>query len=182
MDVAGVSIKRFTDVSEQERPGVLKDLDRIFFDASLKREFATSDERSEFRDRWMGQYITQFPDLFLVATLEASAVGYLAGYIPLSGREHDFSNQHHVSVFEDLWGDYPAHLHINVDQCVRSQGVGGQLIDGFLSMCRASSVAGAHIVTGDGSRNNAFYRKVGLTDEVRRSSEGRDMLFMGRRL
>lgn len=182
MDADAVLIKRFADLALSDRAAVTHGIDQIFYDTSLRRTFDSDDERASFRHTWVGQYVELFPDLFFVALREGQAVGYLAGYFPTPGREHDFSDQHHMAVFSDLVAQYPAHLHINVDEGVRDLGIGGQLVDEFLSTCRTKSVAGVHIVTGDGSRNNAFYRKVGLTTEVRRASGERNMLFMGCRL
>jgi len=62
----------------------MHDLDTIFFEASLKKSFASPAERGAFRERWLGRYVTAYPGQFLVALLEpcngqARMAGYLAG-------------------------------------------------------------------------------------------------------
>lgn len=44
-------------------------------------------------------------------------------------------------------GVYPAHLHINVDERWRGQGLGRRLIDAYLGQLRALGVPGVHLNT-----------------------------------
>lgn len=182
MDANAVTINCFAELSQAEQRAIVPDIDRIFFDSSLRRAFDSDGDRTAFRDLWMGQYLRKFPDLFFVARFDTRAVGYLAGYFPSPDRPMNFSGQHHMSIFEDLLERYPAHLHINLAEEARSRGIGIRLIDAFVAQCCAASLTGVHIVTGKGSRNNTFYRRAGFVDEVPRSSAGTDLLFMGRPL
>jgi ribosomal protein S18 acetylase RimI-like enzyme len=59
---------------------------------------------------------------------------------------------------------YPAHLHINIDSCWRSRGLGRRLIEAYLAMLRSQGIRGVHLSTTD--MNGAacrLYEKIGFT-------------------
>lgn len=182
MDGTNVCIKRFADIPVDRLGSVHEGIDEIFFGASFQTTFSDQSERDRFRALWVGQYLDTFPELCLVALRGEAVVGYLAGYIPLANRARTFPDQHHMPVFADLHAAFPAHLHINIHPEARSVGIGARLIERFVATCRVHNCRGVHIVTSNGGRNNAFYRRVGFTHEVRRATETRDMIFMGREL
>jgi ribosomal protein S18 acetylase RimI-like enzyme len=74
---------------------------------------------------------------------------------------------------------YPAHLHIDLLERVRGQGLGRRLIDGLIEDLRASAVPGVHLdVAADNPNAIAFYEHLGF-ETLERAADG---LVMGRRL
>jgi ribosomal protein S18 acetylase RimI-like enzyme len=71
---------------------------------------------------------------------------------------------------------HPAHLHIDLLERARGQGLGRQLIDRLLGELRRAGVAGVHLGVDPSNANGiAFYRHLGFR-EVVRDPRG---LFMG---
>lgn len=182
MVASDVCIKRFADLPAADHELINAGIDEIFFGASFQTSFRDEREREQFRALWVGRYLKDFPELCLIALRDTTVAGYLAGYMPRGDTVHAFKDQHHMPVFADLHPAFPAHLHVNVHPLERSCGLGGQLVERFVDVCRENRCIGVHIVTGNGGRNNGFYRRLGFTHEVRRATENRDMIFMGRAL
>ncbi|MBI3542112.1 MAG: GNAT family N-acetyltransferase [Deltaproteobacteria bacterium] len=66
-------------------------------------------------------------------------------------------------VLRALARDYPAHLHVNLDERVRGQGVGRQLIERFAADLREQTPArGIHVFCGHGPVK--FYESVGFRE------------------
>jgi ribosomal protein S18 acetylase RimI-like enzyme len=60
-------------------------------------------------------------------------------------------------------GEYPAHLHINIQKGYRSEGVGRRLMDAYLEQLQGLGVRGVHLKTT--SHNEAachLYEKIGF--------------------
>ncbi len=159
-----------------------RQLDEIFFTSSATKSFAGEEERSAFRERWLGRYLEDDPDWFYVALVGDRLAGYLAGSIDDPARTARFSD---IGYFEELagWtGQYPAHLHINVGAAFRGGGVGSRLIDRFASDLRIAGVEGVHLVTGRHSRNIPFYLRNGFTPLKVIKGDPSDSIMLGRLL
>jgi GNAT superfamily N-acetyltransferase len=59
---------------------------------------------------------------------------------------------------------YPAHLHINIREDFRGQGLGRQLVERFRQQADRAAVAGIHLLArGDNSAGRRFFQKRGFT-------------------
>jgi predicted N-acetyltransferase YhbS len=65
----------------------------------------------------------------------------------------------------ELLQNFPAHLHTNLRQPYRGQGVGRELIDAFLSALSSQGVPGVHLHCGAGPI--PFYEKCGFNEAAR---------------
>jgi GNAT superfamily N-acetyltransferase len=57
--------------------------------------------------------------------------------------------------------DYPAILHINVDKNYRSSGIGGRLIEAYLSYLKKEKIKGVHLKT-QSEKSFKFFEKFGF--------------------
>ncbi len=92
-----------------------RELDPIFFEASLTKAFPDEAARLAFGERWLGRFLEYWPDLAHVAVEPG---GNLAGYIV--GAHHDparhelFADIGFYRELRHVTPAYPAHLHINL--------------------------------------------------------------------
>lgn len=167
-------IHRLNALSGAERGDALAALERIFFASSLRKNFADDTARAAFFETWTGWYLRQAPQDVLLWRVPETGVwaGYLTGCRDSAGAAGLFDAIPAYARFADLFGRFPAHLHVNVDEAFRSRGVGAALVEGFASDCKS----GMHVVTGTQARNRAFYRRCGFVAEA----ESGGLLLMGR--
>ena len=70
---------------------------------------------------------------------------------------------HQVHTVEDFFGDYPAHLHIDILPAGQGHGMGRKLIETFLQHLRHQSVPGVHLgVSRQNPNAIGFYKKIGF--------------------
>ena len=179
MSQASVTIERLVDrgptVADLER------IDRIFFSSSSVTSFSGPSERAAFRERWLGRYLVCDADNTLVAvTPDAGIVGYVIGGFDDVARLARFADMASARAFAAASVQFPAHLHINIDQDWRSQVIGERLIEAFASRARQAGVAGMHVVTGGASRNVRFYNRCGFAEIARLPGPGGDKVLLGR--
>jgi ribosomal protein S18 acetylase RimI-like enzyme len=147
-------------------------------------------DRELFADLWTAAYTDGFPDLALVATLEAETIGYILGVADARALPSVFVRRVLPLVLGRLFrGEYrswrsslpylfrlalepamhapvaqfPAHLHINLLESSRGRGVGHRLLEGFLTQLDAHGVPGVQLSTTD--RNEAavhLYERFGF--------------------
>lgn len=167
-------IHRLSRLSSAEREESLTALESIFFAASLRKSFADAAARAAFFAAWTGWYVQEAPHDVLLWRDEASGTwaGYLTGCRDSAGAAELFQTIPLYDRFADLFGRFPAHLHVNIDEARRGRGIGAALVEAFAADCGT----GLHVVTGAAARNRAFYRRCGFTFEVERGG----LLFMGR--
>lgn len=158
-------------------------LDAIFFEASNTKLFAGADERAQFRHRWLGRYLVDFPEWAYVARDTCGEVaGYLVACIIDPARDVRFADVGYFAMLAAETARYPAHLHVNVRADCRGAGLGARLIAAFLADARRAAVPGVHVVTGEGARNVGFYLANGFS-QVRTFRVGeRQLLMLGRDL
>lgn len=168
-------IVRWLDEAEPE--ALVGGIDRIFFDASATRSFADAAQRDAFRERWLGRYLERFAQWFYVVVdadsddQGAHVLGYLAGCLDDPARSALFADIAYFHDLGDLTARFPAHLHINLAEQARSQGIGAALIERFCADARQAGACGVHVVTSAQSRNVTFYNRCGF-NEVRRFRSG----------
>jgi hypothetical protein len=64
------------------RADLLPAIDGIFFEASATKTFASDEARLVFRERWLGRYLTHFPQHAFLALSPSRAVrGYVVGSV-----------------------------------------------------------------------------------------------------
>ena len=61
--------------------------------------------------------------------------------------------------------DYPAHLHINIEEGFRGQQIGQRLVERFLDQARAARSRGIYAaIRSDNVRSRAFFERFGFTE------------------
>ncbi len=162
----------------KDKKKILLEIENIFFEASSKKEFTSADHKLAFYNSWCGDYITLYPDDFFVMSDTDQVLGYLSG----CGHSQNASLILKVpgfEVFSDLFGQYPAHLHINFHSCSRGLGLGSELIKAYIIYLKEKKIHGLHLITSPNALNVSFYRRLGFNHEVQREYKGMELLFMG---
>ena len=108
--------------------------------------------------------------------------GYLVGSLRDPAPRPEFNQLAYFADFAGLTIHYPAHLHINVANGLRSQGVGARLIEAFAQHAAAAGAPGMHIVTGAGMRNVGFYLRNGFDEVGRAPYKNGTVVMLGRKL
>jgi GNAT superfamily N-acetyltransferase len=171
----------------------------VFWETAQQSTFASPAERAAYCYRYFGYYRDVAPQWFFLAVnppdgpSPASAgphrgrvVGYICGIDDTRAHPDLYRLASHIPVFDDLYGRYPAHLHINLSADSRGHGLGGRLSRALEDAVRAVGVPGLHLVTSPDARNVSFYRRNGFVDAFpRKSAPGlaaADLLFLGKSL
>lgn len=163
-------------------PNFARQLDDIFYASSGTKSFPDAETQAQFHERWLGRYLTHYPQWFYVAVSGDRLVGYLAGCIDDPARHSRFGD---IGYFSDLAAEtqvYPAHLHVNVAEGQRSGGVGSRLIARYVEDLRRAGVIGVHLVTGSQQRNVVFYRRNGFVAVKHLPWRDGEVVMLGRRL
>lgn len=158
----------------------------IFFLTSPRKSFASEAEREEFFKKWTDYYFCHRPEFIYVAftgtEFEPKVLGYLMVEPDSLLAMKAFATHAHYVLFEDLYLKYPAHLHINCHPDSQGLGVGSLLIEKGVEDLRHLNIPGFHLITAPTARNVNFYRKNLFNDEVIRTVNNSEYLFMGRNL
>ncbi|MFP5491058.1 MAG: GNAT family N-acetyltransferase [Bacteriovoracia bacterium] len=149
----------------------------IFWETTSRTQFASINERVEFQQKYLDSY---FSELALVAELDGSVVGYIVASATTKNIGAYWSD--HLSIFDDLYQRYPAHLHINCAEEARGHGIGSQLVERLEIDLIGLGVGGLHLITLSGARNVSFYQKLGFNHKVERLWNGKPLLFLGKTL
>jgi GNAT superfamily N-acetyltransferase len=164
-------------------PAASAAIDDIFFTSSITQSFADAEARAVFRERWLGRFLQHVPESCFVAIADGGPpVGYICGSLLDPARDPRFSDQPHFAAFAAVTPAYPAQLHINVTAKARSTGVGRRLLDAYVAHARANAVPGVHAISARGARNLAFYAANGFPQVAAASINGRELVFLGRKL
>ncbi len=182
-DEGEFSIVRLDDVSAGRRAGLVAELEPIFFLNAATKEFASEGERMVFYDRWLGRYLRYYPAAFYFAVESGTGVtGYLAGCPDSAAGEEHFKDIEYYHRFWRCFGEFPAHLHVNVRGDRHGQGIGGALVARFANDCRAAGLGGLHAITGATSPAVRFYERCGMKRAMLLEWQGRRLVMMGLRL
>ena len=139
--------------------------------------------RADFRERWLGRYLTHDAGWAYVAVAaDATVAGYLVASLDDPARTARFSDIAYFSHFADLTKKYPAHLHVNLSAAFRNRGLGGELIERFATDAGKAGAPGVHVVTSRGARNAAFYNRNGFVEAGAHGEGAREVVFLARAL
>jgi ribosomal protein S18 acetylase RimI-like enzyme len=153
----------------------------IFFESSTKKDFKDEKEKEDFYFKYLGFYLTRYPELAFVAKKDNKILGYVVGSA-VSQNDELLILQPHLKVFKNFFKEYPAHLHINCHFESRGLGVGSQLVLEIEKQFKILKVSGMHIMTGPDASNQTFYRRLGFNFEHQCDFQGSAILFMGKKL
>ncbi len=175
------NIKTFNDFDEAHKILIRDFIKYIFFESSSVKEFKDIESKEIFFKRWCGDYLAYYPEYFYLMFEDQKLLGYLSGCLNTieSQKVLDVPG---VNLFSDLYGDYPAHLHINFSSDCRGRGLGSILVEHFIRECRLRNVKAVHLITSLDAKNVSFYRRLGFTNEVMRLHHNFTQLFMGNKL
>jgi len=191
---AAISVRRLVGLSPSCGP-VLSGaaelaIERIFFEAAGVRTFDTETERAEFRERWLGRYLTHDRALTHVAIVGSAQdgeaivspdmLGYVVGSHDDPARTLRFADIPYFADLAAITVRYPAHLHINLTESARNHGVGGSLIEAFVGDVEAAGLPGVHVVTGARSRNVGFYTRLGFLERATATFNDNPVVLLGR--
>lgn len=149
----------------------------IFFESSTKKDFKDAQEKAAFSWKYLGFYLSHYPEYAWVAILEGKVLGYVLG-MPFTQDPTLYSIQPHLKAFEEQFKKFPSHLHINCHHDARGKGVGKQLTLKLLDQLRTQGIQGLHIMTGPLSENRHFYEKLGFDFKLEKNG----ILLMGKKL
>lgn len=152
-------------------------VDAIFFETSTKKDFETQKQREEFNWKYLGFYLSHYPEYAWLALKAETVLGYVVG-MPFSHDPSLYQIQPHIKAFKIFFEKYPAHLHINCLPEAQGKGIGKRLVQALTEQMMAQRVPGIHILTGPDSVNRLFYQKLGFHEEVEQSQ----ILLMARAL
>lgn len=157
----------------------VEDIQQIFFESSTKTHFASLTEKEQFMYKYLGLYVEMYPEFFFVAEVDHELVGYICG-APETLTPFFLSKQPHLGQFSSEYLHFPAHLHINLSEGARGNGLGGKLVEKFCSELNKINISGVHIITSPKARNTHFYKRLGFSFVKENSSNS--LLFMGKKL
>lgn len=138
-------------------------------------------DRQAFLNRWLFQYIDQFPSYTFVATEDSNFLGYITA-CPNTSEYFDKLDQKGLDLWSSYYTLYPAHLHINCSSAARGKGVGSRLLAALEIKLRQDHVPGLHLITAKGARNVGFYEKNQYETLCENKLGETSLLFMGKRL
>lgn len=174
-------ITTYNELSANLKESVLEQIKEIFYMSSDKKTFQNEEEKTNFFKKWCGDYVDFFPEYVFLAIKEGDLLGYLTGADDtLSAMS--ILKVPGLKVFEDLYQEYPAHLHINAHEKSRGLGVGSELVMSFENVLRKKNVRGLHLITSEHARNTSFYNRNGFLYHELRKLNSYELFFMGKQL
>ena len=157
---------------------ILKKVEEIFFLSSSLKSFSSIERRQAFYKRWCGDYQNLYPYEFFIVMEGDIVLGYLSGCSDSTKALSDISVPG-FNIFQDLFAEFPAHLHINFHPDARGKGLGSILINHYLNYLKINKVMGAHLVTSPDAQNVKFYLRLGFNKTETRDFNGAPLYFMG---
>lgn len=163
------------------------EIDRIFFESSGTKTFASDDARAAFHDRWLGRYLAHDARHAFLAVVDPGSAdemiaGYLVGSLDDPAGAARFDDLGYFKTVAALTARYPAQLHVNLAEAWRGQGVGRALVEAFCAHARAEGAPGVHVFTGRGMRNVRFYEAAGFAEVGAVDWNGSEIVMLGRGL
>ena len=115
---------KFNSITNDEvKPLVIEKIKEIFYLSSSLKEFSTPERKIAFFKRWCGDYLTTYPEEFLIMMEGDIVLGYLSGCID-SKSSLSVLEVPGLNTFSEQFSLYPAHLHINFHPNCRGRGLG----------------------------------------------------------
>lgn len=167
--------------NKTEFEDIVLQVQSIFYASSSLKEFSSPERKQAFFKRWCGDYISLYPEEFIIMRENKKILGYLSGCID-SSSALGIVEVPGFSIFSDLFQSYPAHFHINFHPDCRGRGLGSQLVETYCEDLGKKGIIGVHLVTSPGAANIVFYQRLGFQHEVKRDFNQMTLLFMGKTL
>lgn len=175
-----VTVHRLSDCRHDD--ALISGIEEVFFSSSNVQSFTDGDDRLRFRERWLGRYLTHFPEWALIARSDDGVAGYLVGADIDPARSPHFADIEYFAAFAALTATFPAHLHVNVAERYRGSGLGSRLIETFVDRLRREGSPGVHVITGKGARNVEFYMRNGFVELGTTGAPPRELSLLARAL
>jgi ribosomal protein S18 acetylase RimI-like enzyme len=162
---------------------LFNEVKEIFFLSTSIKSFSSEEKKEAFFKRWCQDYIIHYPQQFYIMRDSESkkVLGYLSGCDNSTESLAKLEVPGHAC-FSDLFGMFPAHLHINFHPDCRGQGLGSKLIEHYSLLLRKNNIQGLHLVTSPDANNVSFYRRLNFSYEEARVLGKMHQLFMGLKL
>ncbi|MBC7540818.1 MAG: GNAT family N-acetyltransferase [Bacteriovorax sp.] len=167
--------------NKTELEDIIQQVQSIFYTSSSLKEFSSAERKQAFFKRWCGDYISLYPDQFIIMREGQKVLGYLSGCTD-SSFALVVVEVPGFSLFSDLFKFYCAHFHINFHPDCRGRGLGSQLVEGYCEELKKMGVTGVHLITSPDAANIGFYQRLGFDHVVQREFNQMTLLFMGRLL
>lgn len=179
-----IHIAQFSEMMKEEtHPNAERQIDEIFFESSSRSSFESESEKQEFKYKYLDWYKKYFPELIWVAVnSDLNILGYICGASDTISAPELAQMHPWMTCIREHLKNYPAHLHINLSQQARGQGVGSLLLSQFENNLKSQNISGVHLVTSPVARNVGFYRKNRYTFEAKFTWKNVDLLLMGKHL
>lgn len=176
-------IVRWSEAEPLEQENLATQIRDVFFLCAARKEFSSAEERNGFYDRWTKYYYENCPeDIWLAVDPRRRVAGYLTGCRDSTRALPYYSDKvKSYRVFEDLFEEFPAHLHINCHPEYQGRGAGRMLIEAFVRDIEPR-LSGVHIVTAPDESNVRFYEKMGFIETHLRMCNQSPVFFMGKPL
>ncbi len=130
-----------------------------------------------FRERWLGRYLTHFPQYAFLALSPNRRRARLCGR-QRRGPERS-SRSSATSPISLLPGADATNIRLSSTSTSpsdwRGQGLGERLIETFCDAAREAGAPGVHVVTARGVRNVRFYEAIGFAEAGQTSIDGREL-------
>lgn len=176
-----IDIIKLNEISKDQFDDVLLQIRDIFFLSTSIKEFSSPERKEAFFKRWCGDFIALYPQNFYLMMEDKKLLGYLSGCLDSLSAKSVLEVPGYL-VFEDLFSEFPAHLHINFHPDCRGRGLGSLLVNEFCKDLSQEKVKGVHLVTSPDSKNVSFYSRLGFTRQETRLFNSAPLLFMGKSL
>jgi ribosomal protein S18 acetylase RimI-like enzyme len=167
--------------NKSELEDIIRQVQSIFYASSSLKEFSSPERKQTFFKRWCGDYVSLYPDQFIVMREGKKILGYLSGCMD-SSIALGVIEVPGFNLYSDLFKSFPAHFHINFHPDCRGRGLGSQLVEGYCKDLKKMGIIGVHIVTSPDAANIGFYQRLGFDQVVKREFNQMTLLFMGRLL
>jgi GNAT superfamily N-acetyltransferase len=162
----------------------VSDIQHIFFESSLRKKFGNECEKETFLKNWTSYYFENPTNqIWLWQNENGMTQSYLMGCQD-SAAAAKFYETRILSylLFQDLFEQFPAHLHINTSPALRGQGVGSKLIRHYLEQLKKIGIKGVHLITSPDAANVDFYKRNGFNYSCLRGWRDSELLFLGQEL
>ncbi len=180
-NAAGTIIRRWVEIADRAR--LLPELDAIFFEASATKSFASEAERAAFRERWLGRYLSHYPDeAFVALTPDGTVAGYLVGSLddpastPALLRHRLFRRPRAPD------GSLSRAGAREPRSALARTRIGSRLVAAFADHARRAGAPGVHAVTGRAMRNVGFYLSNGFDEAGAVKTRDLELVFLARSL
>lgn len=154
-------------------------LRNIFFDTSGKM-FDDDSQRQAFAELWLEQFLRHDPELAHVAMSYDQVVGYIVASHVDPAQSPRFSELGYFRDFAEFTVQFPAQLHVNLNEAWRGMGIGGKLVRRVCADASAAGLNGVHVVTAAQARNRAFYERQGFSELALTGWKGNQVVFLAR--